>query len=117
MMKFKLNSDNLKARFNKLGDNADDIAKEAVTQLGAVVLDTARAFVPVDTGDLKKSITLEVKQGSNGAEANIGSALPYAPMVELGIGQKPQPYLRPALHEARMEMGAVMKAVMKKYGN
>ena len=53
-------------------------------------------------GNLRSSITHKV---IGNEEAHIGTNVEYAPNVELGIGQAPQPYLRPALdnNKSRIE--------------
>jgi len=53
----------------------------------------AKILVPVDTGLLRSSITHSVE----GNKGMVGTSVEYAPKVELGIGQRPQPFLEPAL--------------------
>jgi HK97 gp10 family phage protein len=55
--------------------------------------------VPVDTGNLKNSITHDVKmKGENGGEGIVGTNVDYAPWVEFGTRHMlAQPYLRPSL--------------------
>jgi len=57
----------------------------------------AKIMVPVDTGALRTSIT-HVVQGNVGI---VGTSIEYAAKVELGIGQRRQPYLTPALNMNR----------------
>jgi phage gpG-like protein len=57
----------------------------------------AKIIVPVDTGTLRNSIT-HVVQGNVGI---VGTSIEYAANVELGIGQRRQPYLTPALNMNR----------------
>ncbi|MGL4754252.1 MAG: HK97 gp10 family phage protein [Aeromonadaceae bacterium] len=66
---------------------------------------TAKDIVPVDTGALKQSIKYDV--GAN-SEVSIGSELDYAVNVEYGIGQRPQPYLEPAVRENTDEIVDIM---------
>lgn len=53
----------------------------------------AKILVPVDTGLLRNSITHNVE----GSIGEVGTSIEYAPNVELGLGQRAQPYLAPAL--------------------
>lgn len=56
----------------------------------------AKRIVPVDTGNLRDSIT--VRDGIDQNEKLIGTDVHYARHVEFGTVQhSPQPYLRPAL--------------------
>lgn len=82
----------------------------------------AKALCPVDTGNLRNSITHTVKVGDGTGEAIIGTNSQYAPYVEFGTGiyypggrrgpwvyqdakgnwhmtngQRAQPYLKPAV--------------------
>lgn len=93
-------------------NNTDEIAHEIVTNLGAIAQKAARNMVPVDTGALKQSLTLEVDTNV----ATVGSSLEYAPYVEYGtVNQAPQPYLQPALAIAKQQADNVLKAVADKY--
>ncbi|WP_018502987.1 phage virion morphogenesis protein [Parafrankia discariae] len=79
-------------------------------ELGPAILDDARRMVPVLTGALRTSLRIETYR----AVLRIGSDLPYAAVVELGISRMvghsgrvwfmhraPQPFLRPALYRPR----------------
>ena len=78
---------------------------------------TAKLIVPVDTGKLRTSITYSIE----GNKAIVGTSLEYAAKVELGIGQRRQPYLTPALNMNREqikqdiinEMNRQMEAIAK----
>lgn len=83
-------------------DNTDEIkeaAREAViTALEAVGLQAegyAKRLCPVDTGNLRNSITHETNAGA--LEEYIGTNVEYAKYVEYGTSKtKAQPYLKPA---------------------
>lgn len=114
MFKISVDSTSLEKRINAIAANSDDMAQEIVKNLGVIAHKSARSNAPVDTGALKQSITLEVGR----AEAEIGSALEYAPHLEYGTSkQAAQPYLRPAIRDAQKEVKNVTKAVWKQYGN
>ena len=62
----------------------------------------AKRRCPVDTGVLRDSIHAEVYAQGADVEATVGSALDYAPAVELGTLQcPPKPYLAPAFRARR----------------
>lgn len=98
----------------------------------ALVERAAKQKAPKDTGELRRSITSKVEHG----EGIVFTPLEYAPYVEFGTGlfaenggrmdvpwnyqddkgewhstsgQKPQPFMRPALEENREEILRVLK--------
>ena len=98
----------------------------------ALVERSAKQKAPKDKGDLRRSITSKVE----GTEGVVYTPLEYAPYVEYGTGlfaesggrqdvpwnyqddegnwhstsgQKPQPYMRPALNENREEILRIIK--------
>jgi len=82
------------------------IAKKLPNQVGEIVqgaaqeaLKVARTRVPVLTGALKASITVQTK----GLEAVVKSDLVYAAIIEYGGVNRPaQPYMRPAAVAGRI---------------
>lgn len=115
-MRVEVDDKAIRGRIQKLSDNSPKIAEEVVTELGAIALKSARNYVPVDTGTLKGSITLEVNQSGDESEAEIGTVVEYAAAVEYGTSrQSPQPYLRPGVQDAQKKLSAVVKAVLKQY--
>ncbi len=104
------------AEYHEAPDWREKIAADVrglFSQLVGEVLDDAIALVPIDTGQLRESLSSEI----NGDTARIGSELNYALYVEEGhrVGYRgpdgetvftgdvvpPQPYLRPALYRRR----------------
>lgn len=83
-----------------LQSSAGPVAKDLLRR--AIKVDrAAKQLCPVDTGRLRSSIGYAVERDSRGLLARIGSAVVYAPYVELGTRRQPaQPYLRPALKAA-----------------
>ncbi|MFC5947074.1 HK97-gp10 family putative phage morphogenesis protein [Pseudonocardia lutea] len=58
----------------------------------------AKRYAPVDTGELRESITAEV----HGTTGTVKATAEHAAYVELGTRyQSAQPYLRPALYQQR----------------
>lgn len=94
----------------------------------AIVERSAKEKAPKGNGELRRSITSEVKSSNDELEGVVYTPLEYAPYVEFGTGlfaeeggrtdvpwcyqddegewhttsgQKPQPFMRPALYENR----------------
>lgn len=115
----------LLADIDKLADMPG--AQQALGKACAVVERSAKQKAPKDTGALRRSITSEVE----GREAKVFTPLEYAPYIEYGTGlfaeeggradvpwhyqddegnwhstsgQKPQPFMRPALNENRVKI-------------
>lgn len=110
-------------------DNISDVSgiDAALGQACALVERSAKQKAPKDTGELRRSITSKVEDGTG----IVYTPLEYAPYVEYGTGlfaenggrkdvpwnyqddqgnwhstsgQKPQPFLRPALNENRQRI-------------
>jgi HK97 gp10 family phage protein len=115
-------------------------AKRALGQACALVERSAKQKAPKGTGELRRSITSEVREGADGLEGVIFTPLEYAPYVEYGTGlfaenggrtdvpwcykddqgewhstsgQHPQPFMRPALDENREEIIRILKEAIK----
>lgn len=115
MFKFSINTKELEQRFKSIA-NDKAIAEEVVNNLGVIALKAARQSVPVDTGALKQSLNLEIDKQGFDAVATIGTPLDYAAAVEFGTSStSPQPYLKPALEQARAKVPAVVKGVWNKH--
>lgn len=79
-------------------DGIDSAIGVALEKIGLLAENYAARKCPVDTGNLRGSITHEVDAGDNAVY--IGTNVEYAPHVELGTSrQKAQPFLRPAASE------------------
>lgn len=71
---------------------------DAMNTIGGEILRDAQHVVPVDSGELLRSLTAEVVDG----QIRVGSNKDYAKFVEEGTSrQKAQPYLSPALYKKR----------------
>ena len=65
------------------------------------VLNEARYLCPVDTGNLRGSITWEIRKRGNQLVGVVGTNVPYAIYVEKGTRyMRPQPFLVDALPAA-----------------
>lgn len=117
--------DNLIERLNNMVSTEN--TQQALGQACALVERSAKQKAPKDNGELRRSITSKVE----GLQGIVYTPLEYAPYVEFGTGlfaeeagrkdvpwnyqddegewhstsgQKPQPFLRPALNENREEI-------------
>jgi HK97 gp10 family phage protein len=110
---------------------------EAVGQACALVEAAAKKKAPKDNGALRRSITSEVQKEGGDIVGVVYTPLEYAPYVEYGTGlfaeggngrkdvpwhykddkgewhstsgQKPQPFLRPALEENREQITRLLR--------
>jgi HK97 gp10 family phage protein len=79
-----------------------DLARKVVLKAAVDVQAGAQELAPVDTGNLRNSIVVQVsKVGSNAARsktvADVGPTAEYGAHVEYGtVHTRPQPYLGPA---------------------
>lgn len=86
-------------------DNTDEVLKglsdaveRSLTRIGLEAEGYAKKECPVDTGNLRNSITNEVQ--SSEKAVYIGTNVEYAAYVELGTTRtKAKPYLKPAAAE------------------
>lgn len=119
-------------------ENLKNIDLDEVLNKACILVENdAKKKCPVDKGYLRNSITHEVE----GKEAVVGTNTEYAPYVEIGtgifssegtgrqtkwsyqdaeghwhttIGQKPQPFLHPALNENRDKIIQLFQEEIKK---
>lgn len=86
-----------------------EAVKTVVKKNGSRLQESAQEKAPVDTGTLKRSITLDLKDAGMTAESE--ATAEYAGYVEYGTRfMSAQPYMRPALKE----VGAKFKSDMEK---
>ena len=84
----------------------------ALEAIGAQVEAYAKLACPVDTGNLRNSITHE--QDGDATEV-IGSAVEYAAYVEMGTQKtKAQPYLEPAVTNHTQEYKRIAEEYLRK---
>jgi len=121
----------------KLNQIASQDIEKALTKTAIAIENDAKYFCPVDTGELRASITHEVENN----EATVGTNLEYAPYVEIGTGiysskgdgrqtpwryqdakgdwhytegQLPQPYLHPALQKNKETLLKYLQEELRK---
>lgn len=112
---------------------------DKLTLASEIVVSAAIEKCPVDTGNLRGSITAEIDE--NALVARVGTPVEYAPYIEFGTGEyaengegrkggwfyeydgnkgekgkrftrgsKPQPFLRPALLENKEKIAGLLNA-------
>jgi HK97 gp10 family phage protein len=82
----------------------------AVTKTAHDIETTAKALCPVDTGNLRNSISTDI----HGLEAEVGPTASYGGYVELGtVKMAPRAYLGPALDRHAPEFVAAIEAAAK----
>lgn len=86
-----------------------EAVKTVIKKNGSRLQQSAQGKAPVDTGTLKRSITLEITDAGMTAESE--ATIHYAGYVEYGTRfMSAQPYMRPALEE----VGKTFKSDMSK---
>lgn len=76
--------------------------KDTVKLNGSEMQKKAQRNAPVDTGNLKNNIGLEISDG--GMTATVEPTAEYAPYVELGTRfMEAQPFLKPAFEEQKKQ--------------
>jgi HK97 gp10 family phage protein len=114
--------------------------EQAMAKAVLLVEREAKMKAPRGTGDLARSITSKVETSGNEVEGTVFTPLEYAPYVEHGTGlfaedgngrkdvpwhyqddegnwhstsgQKPQPFMRPALDENREQILLILKGAL-----
>lgn len=125
--------DNVLDSFDKLTDTSGLI--QTMGKACALVERSAKQKAPKDTGALRRSITSKVTGKGSDIVGTVSTPLEYAPYVEYGTGlfaeeggrqdswtyiddkgeghttsgQKPQPFMRPALDENRENIKRILK--------
>lgn len=134
-----LNVDSVLSALDDIGDSPE--VRNALGRACAVVERSAKQKAPKDTGALRRSITSKVEVEGNEIVGTVYTPLEYAPYVEYGTGlfaeeggrkdvpwcyqddkgewhttsgQKPQPFMRPALNENREEIIRIVKEALIK---
>lgn len=133
----KIEIENLDAVVKMLEGTIDnEKVKESLGRACAVVEASAKTKAPKGTGELRRSITSEVRNINGEPEGVVFTPLEYAPYAEYGTGlfaeeggrtdvpwsyqddegewhstsgQHPQPYMRPALNENKKKIAQILK--------
>lgn len=85
------------------------LVAEVIRQDTAEMQAEAMKIVPVDSGDLKRSIGINVKP----LEGRVYASMHYAPYVEFGTRfMNEQPYIRPAYSKEIVKFQAQIKEII-----
>lgn len=100
---------------NNIGDVLSELQMKeakALEMIGIKAEGYAKALCPVDTGNLRNSITHQVDLSVDGVY--IGTNVEYGPYVELGtVKMKKRPYLRPAIDNHMAEYKHIVENELK----
>nr|DAW59143.1 MAG TPA: putative tail component [Caudoviricetes sp.] len=89
-----------------------EAVKRVVKMNGAELQAKAQRNAPVDTGTLKRSISLELRDGVLTAESE--ATAEYAPYVEWGTRfMNAQPFMRPAYYAQKEQFKSDLSRLMK----
>lgn len=132
------NLDNVLKSLEKIADTSE--MRAAIGKACALVERDAKQNAPKDTGALARSITSEIRNEGGELKGIVFTPLEYAPYVEFGTGlfaeeggrmdvpwnyqddegnwhstsgQKPQPFMRPALDANREQIMRILKEGLK----
>lgn len=95
----------------KKRENLNDV-KDVVKLNGSEMHRKAQRNAPVDTGNLKRHVTLKTADG--GFTAKVASEAEHAPYQEYGTRfQSGKPHIRPAYHEQKGKFINDMKRLLK----
>ena len=100
-------------------DNSKEVSEDIKAALlrgletcGLVAEGYAKKLAPVDTGNLRNSITHDLDDGE--PAAYIGTNVEYAPYVCLGtIHMNAQPFLKPAVNDHKDEYRKILENSLK----
>lgn len=112
--------DELERKINKITEDSRKNIVHALDIAGLLVLRSAQQKCPVDTGNLRASLTKEVSDRE--LYAVVGTKVHYAPYVEYGTRKmRAKPYLKPAFYENEKDIKqrisqAVLKAIKEVAG-
>ena len=94
-----------------LRDGLSGACAAGLTEGVSAMADGARRLCPVDTGDLKASISARSQAAADGAEGAVTAGAAHAVYVELGTSRMAaRPFLLPAY---QAERGALLAAVAR----
>ena len=91
--------DSLMAKLNAMGGNVLDALEKATKQTALAAQADARDNAPVDTGNLKQSISTEHERSAEAATSTVYTNVEYGLYQEMGtVKMAAHPYMMPALN-------------------
>lgn len=98
--------------FARMIKDAPEMMEAIVEDVALRVDKEAKKNCPVDTGNLRGSITVDI----NGVEAEVGTNVEYAPFVEYGTSRsKAQPFMTPAKQTVEGQLNKIIAKEVIKY--
>lgn len=98
-----------------VADTLESQVTKEVDRSGSNIQRVAKFNAPVDTGDLRNSLTKEMERSISTPTAEVFSLLPYADDVEVGTSrQRAQPYLFPALNQEIPKLEKSINDIMRR---
>ena len=85
-MRIEWDDEMLQQALKDLQKNMPDEVAECMSKACAAVEAEAKARCPVDSGELRRSITFDVKQDTDETKGIVGTTIDYAPYVHEGTG-------------------------------
>lgn len=84
-----------------------------IARYTTLIARTAKALAPVDTGELRESITADVRDALTRLVGIVEARAPHAPFPEFGtVKMQAQPYMRPALEQHAPAFLRELKAIL-----
>lgn len=100
------------SNLGEIGKATDAQLAKAAEIIGGMAESYAKQVCPVDTGNLRNSITHSTE--NNWHTVVIGTNVEYAPYVEMGtVKMRPRPYLRPAIEQHIAEYQGVLQTILQ----
>lgn len=100
MIKITYDISKLEKRLNKLVNDIDEASKNTIKDNIPKIRDCAKDLCPVDSGDLRDSITDRYEDEAHCPSGEVYTNKDYAHFVEFGtVKRAPQPYMYPAYKE------------------
>ena len=91
--------DSLMRKLDRMGGNVLDALEKATKQTALAAQADARDNAPVDTGNLKQSISTEHERSAEAATSTVYTNVEYGLYQEMGTVNMPaHPYMMPALN-------------------
>ena len=102
--------DSLIRKLNRLGGNSTVVLTNSIRKATNLVQRDAKLNVPVDSGNLRRSIQARTSTSPQGIQGEVFTNCEYAAYVEYGTrNAAAQPYLYPALNQNNQEIDAMIK--------
>ena len=107
--------DSLMQKLSSMGGDVLEALGESVATTGIIAQADARAMAPVDTGELKQSISSDIEFSDTKVEAVVFTNVPHAIFQEFGTYKMAaQPYMKPAADASKSVFAYTAKKELQK---